>query len=209
MILNLLETFRTKEELINYFEENGESITEEEIEALKKSYEQTETNSNTLAMQQLDEVAGGWFEWRSLLHTAGKVITGLLAVQTAVHQPVPEALKDHATGSEICVTKDDGKHCFGTVRNLDPTSAFSDCIPQGKGDYYHLLCFDPNYLESHPGSTCAPRVGYNYVFDKNGNRLTTPLEPIPLDCKEKGTPTVDREPIAEVHDYPYLQVVEM
>lgn len=34
--LRILETFRTKEELVNYFKEKGKNITKEEIESLKK-----------------------------------------------------------------------------------------------------------------------------------------------------------------------------
>ena len=56
---NTLEELRTKEELVNYFTQRGQSITEEEIEALKKSYEQAEENDGALTMQQLEEVAGG------------------------------------------------------------------------------------------------------------------------------------------------------
>lgn len=58
--LNILERLRTKEELVNYFEEKGQNITEEEVESLRQSYEQVQENSNTLTMQQLDDVAGGW-----------------------------------------------------------------------------------------------------------------------------------------------------
>lgn len=57
--LNLLESLRTKEELINYFEEKGQSITEEEIEELRKSYENAEKSNGTLTLEQLDNVAGG------------------------------------------------------------------------------------------------------------------------------------------------------
>ncbi len=57
--LNTLETFRTKDELVNYFKEMGRSITEEQIEALKKNYEQVEKSNNTLSLKQLDAVAGG------------------------------------------------------------------------------------------------------------------------------------------------------
>ena len=56
-----LEDLRTKEELINYFKAMGKNITEEEIDALKKSYEQAQENNSTLTMQQLDDVAGGLF----------------------------------------------------------------------------------------------------------------------------------------------------
>ena len=54
-----IETLRTKEELVNYFEEMGQSITEEEIEALKKSYEEVQETEGALTLEQLDEVAGG------------------------------------------------------------------------------------------------------------------------------------------------------
>ncbi len=37
----------------------GKTITKEEIENLKKNYEQTEENKNTLSFKQLDDVAGG------------------------------------------------------------------------------------------------------------------------------------------------------
>lgn len=54
-----LKDLRTKEEVIQYFKGIGQSITEEEIEALKKSYEQANQNNNNLTMKQLDNVVGG------------------------------------------------------------------------------------------------------------------------------------------------------
>lgn len=54
-----LEKFRTKEELVKYFEEKGKNITEEEIEALKRRYEETEKKTGVLSLGQLDEIAGG------------------------------------------------------------------------------------------------------------------------------------------------------
>lgn len=56
---NTLEELRTKKELVNYFAQRGQSITEDEIEKLKKSYEQAEENSGALSLKQLDDVAGG------------------------------------------------------------------------------------------------------------------------------------------------------
>lgn len=55
-----LEELRTKEELIKYFKQLGKNITEEEIEALKKQFEPYALDENTLTMQQLNEVAGGY-----------------------------------------------------------------------------------------------------------------------------------------------------
>ena len=60
--LNILETFRTKEELLNYFDEIGQNITEEEIEQLKQSYTKAEENGSALRLQQLDQIAGGGFK---------------------------------------------------------------------------------------------------------------------------------------------------
>lgn len=60
--LNVLSTLRTKEELIQYFKEMGKNITEEEIEELKKKYEQIEKNNGVLSLQQLSNVAGGVLE---------------------------------------------------------------------------------------------------------------------------------------------------
>lgn len=57
--LKAMEELRTKEEVINYFKQQGTNITEEEIENLKQNYDQTQKNNNALTMQQLDKVAGG------------------------------------------------------------------------------------------------------------------------------------------------------
>lgn len=66
--LNILETFRTKKELVNYFKKIGQDITEEEIEALKQSYAKAEANGNTLTLQQLNDVAGGlYLEFRKFI----------------------------------------------------------------------------------------------------------------------------------------------
>ena len=59
MDLKFLGEFRTKEELINYFKSLGKKITEEEIDALKQSYNKVQENNDNLTLQQLDEVAGG------------------------------------------------------------------------------------------------------------------------------------------------------
>lgn len=56
-----LKDLRTKEELIKYFKEKGKDITEEEIEVLKKNFNQTKDDNNNLTMKQLDSVAGGAF----------------------------------------------------------------------------------------------------------------------------------------------------
>lgn len=56
-----MEELRTKEEIINYFKQQGTNITEEEIENLKQNYDQTQKSNNALTMQQLDKVAGGMF----------------------------------------------------------------------------------------------------------------------------------------------------
>lgn len=56
---NLLEELRTKEEIIKYFEMLGKNITEEELDTLKQSYDQTEKVGNTLTIKQLDKIAGG------------------------------------------------------------------------------------------------------------------------------------------------------
>lgn len=57
--LKILEELRTKEELIEYFKQLGKEITEEEIIALKQSYEQADENRDELSLQQLDDVVGG------------------------------------------------------------------------------------------------------------------------------------------------------
>lgn len=56
---NTLEELRTKEELVNYFKTMGQNISEEDIETLKKSYEEVEENNGALSLEQLDDVAGG------------------------------------------------------------------------------------------------------------------------------------------------------
>lgn len=57
--LQLLKEFRTKEELINYFEKKGIKISEIEICALKEIYRQTKVNNSNLTLKQLDDVVGG------------------------------------------------------------------------------------------------------------------------------------------------------
>lgn len=57
--LKTLEKLRTKEELINYFKQLGKEITEEELYALKQSYEQAQESNGALTLEQLDDVAGG------------------------------------------------------------------------------------------------------------------------------------------------------
>lgn len=58
-----LEELRTKEEILIYFKKLGKEITEEEIEALKQSYNQAKQNNRDLTLQQLDNVVGGIDYW--------------------------------------------------------------------------------------------------------------------------------------------------
>ena len=51
-----LEELRTKEELINYFKQQGINITEDEIVALKQKYNKAQEIDSNLTMQQLDQV---------------------------------------------------------------------------------------------------------------------------------------------------------
>lgn len=55
-----LEELRTKEELINYFKQQGINITEDEIVALKQEYNKVQEIDSNLTMQQLDQVVGGF-----------------------------------------------------------------------------------------------------------------------------------------------------
>lgn len=57
--LKILESFRTKEEIIEYFKQNGINITEEQIIKLKQNYENICEDKNKLTLEQLDNVAGG------------------------------------------------------------------------------------------------------------------------------------------------------
>ena len=57
--LQILEELRTKGEVLNYFKQLGKNITEEELTAIKQSYEKAQESSGALTMQQLDDVAGG------------------------------------------------------------------------------------------------------------------------------------------------------
>lgn len=57
--LNILEGFRTKEEIMNYFKEKGIKVTDKQLNSLKEKYEDTKTKDNALDLQQLDKVVGG------------------------------------------------------------------------------------------------------------------------------------------------------
>ena len=57
--LKFLENLRSKEEIINYFKQKGKEVTNEEIDLLKKRYNQVEENISALTLKQLDYVAGG------------------------------------------------------------------------------------------------------------------------------------------------------
>lgn len=72
-----IETLRTKEELLNYFKDKGQSITEEEIEELKQNYKYAEESSNLLSLQQLNNIAGGvTFQYKHEQFVKYKVVEG-------------------------------------------------------------------------------------------------------------------------------------
>ena len=57
--IRALEKLRTKEEVINYFKQQGINITEDEIYELKQKYNKAQEIDSNLTMQQLDQVVGG------------------------------------------------------------------------------------------------------------------------------------------------------
>lgn len=177
--LNTLENFRTKEEFINYFKENGQTITEEEIKALKQSYEQIETNSNTLAMQQLDEVAGGGLGWfGGLFHNVGKAITGFLAIQSSVrswnqpqvHHVLPKVFGESG-GPELCVNREDVRECYQVV-NLSKNEIYSFlqfgehnlCAVQESSLKYYDEPSLQSLMDSYLSQSNNPRLFYLTCF---------------------------------------------
>lgn len=57
--MQLIETLRTKEELIEYLTSQSLDASDEAIESLKEQYKNNEINTSNLNLQQLESIAGG------------------------------------------------------------------------------------------------------------------------------------------------------
>lgn len=56
-----LEQLRDRKEIINYFKQKGIKINEQELESLKNNYQQEQNDFNTLSLEQLKNIVGGFF----------------------------------------------------------------------------------------------------------------------------------------------------
>lgn len=178
-----IEELRTKEEVINYFLNKGINITDEQLEDLKKKYNnKTQKNQKQLSLQQLDNIAGGWpgFYYRGehtcmelgfqrINHPKCGSITQLKAPYCRLEQNI---------GLLLNIDRAEDSNVYGTVISVFNLSSLKNHIFSRNIKFAHQ---DAGYIGSFNAQFDSAYERYKDTYSRTEHSLTPPhIEAITL-----------------------------
>lgn len=154
---NTLKELRTKEEFVNYFEKRGQSITEEEIESIKKGYEETQGSINVLNYNQLNKISGGMFR-------GGKSVNSRRQRKTGNPSSLPYK-STIAPTTPPTVPVNEGNRPFLLLAAEAQAAMDSNKAPENTREYTEALSNHPFYIEflSTPEGKIPDPQGTNFA----------------------------------------------